>query len=182
MLLQPLTPVKRHEPTWIHTSALLVEEARVIGGSCVFVVSVAVQPNRSQLAWAGARSSGRSASARKHPPVGVVTPWGLGDLEIMHLLLTLLFATLVTVPIAAMICRIRIARTKRISYGTLLMSACALPFALVLYVTCFEPGIWLSLHGKVTPDYFLMMLGYLAAYCVLPSLGVAVYYQRRTKM
>jgi len=88
---------------------------------------------------------------------------------------------LATIPVAGMICRIRIARKKPISYGTLILSACSIPLIVALISTCIQPDIWWSRDHKMTPEIYLAMLGYLAAMCVLPALGVVVYYQRRSK-
>jgi hypothetical protein len=99
----------------------------------------------------------------------------------MGIILSYLLPMLATIPVAGMICRIRVARKKPISYGTLLMSACAIPFIVALIATCIQPDIWWSREHKMTPEIVLTMLGYMAAMCVLPALGVVVYYQRRSK-
>ena len=102
-------------------------------------------------------------------------------MKIMSTILSFLLPMLATIPVAGMICRIRIARKKPISYGTLLLSACSLPLLIAFIATCIQPDIWWSREHKMTPEIFLTMLGYLAATCVLPALGVVVYYQRRSK-
>jgi hypothetical protein len=99
----------------------------------------------------------------------------------MGIILSFLLPMLATIPLAAMICRIRIARKKPISYGTLIMSACCIPLLIAFIATCIQPDIWWSREHKMTPEIFLTMLGYIAAICVLPALGVVVYYQRQTK-
>ncbi|MGO8743640.1 MAG: hypothetical protein ACLQUR_14745 [Limisphaerales bacterium] len=88
---------------------------------------------------------------------------------------------LATIPVAGMICRIRIASKKPISYGTLLMSACSIPLLVAFIATCVQPDIWRSREHKMTPEMFLTMLGCMTAMCVLPALGVVVYYQKRSK-
>lgn len=98
----------------------------------------------------------------------------------MDIILCFLLPMLATIPMAGMICRIRIARKKPISYGTLLISACSIPLLIAFIAACVQPDIWWS-RDKMTPEIFLSTLGYLVAMCVLPALGVVVYYQRRSK-
>jgi len=104
-----------------------------------------------------------------------------GHLKIMGVILFFLFPMLGTIPVAGMVCRIRIARKKPISYGTLLLSACSVPLIIAFIATCIQPDIWWSREHKMTPEIVLTMLGYLSAMCVLPALGVAVYYRRQSK-
>jgi hypothetical protein len=113
--------------------------------------------------------------------VAVAELGSLGHLKIMGIILSFLLPMLATIPLAGMICRIRIARKKPISYGTLFLSACSVPLLIAFIATCIQPDIWWSREHKMTPEIFLTMLGFIAAMCVLPALGVVVYYQRRSK-
>ncbi len=99
----------------------------------------------------------------------------------MGIILCFLFPMLATIPVAGMICRIRLARKKRISYGTLFISACCIPLLIAFIATCIQPDIWWSYEHKSSPEDYFMMLVFIAAMCVLPALFVVVYYQRRSK-
>ena len=88
---------------------------------------------------------------------------------------------LATVLVTAWLCRYRISRNKRVSYGTMLAGACCFPFLLGVLTTCIEPDIWWSREHKMTPGIVLKVLGSLAGVAILPSLGVVAYYQRLVK-
>jgi hypothetical protein len=98
----------------------------------------------------------------------------------MGIVLFFLLPMLATIPVAGMICRIRVAHQKRVSYGTMFASACCVPLVLALAVSCISPDIW-SREGKNVPELWLVMLAFLVAMCVLPALFVVLYYQRRSK-
>lgn len=86
-----------------------------------------------------------------------------------------------TVPIAVLICRYRVARRRRISYGTMLAAAACIPLFLAVIATCLQPDIWWTREDKNVPDVWPVMLFFMAAMCLLPSLFVVVYYQRRSR-
>jgi O-antigen/teichoic acid export membrane protein len=86
-----------------------------------------------------------------------------------------------TIPVTMFLCRRRLARQKRISYGTMFASALCVPFAMAFIATCFEPDIWFTREHKNDPSVWPVMLFFMVAMCVLPALGVVVYYQRRKK-
>ena len=98
----------------------------------------------------------------------------------MSTILSSLLLMLGTIPVAGMICRIRIARKKPISFGTLVVSACAVPLLSALIATGLQLAPGLNEH-KMTPQILLTMLGFMAVVCVLPAGGVVVYYHRRSK-
>ena len=79
------------------------------------------------------------------------------------------------------LCRYRVSRNKRVSYGTVLAGACIIPLLMAVVATCFEPDMWWSREHKMTPEIVLAILGFMAGICVLPSLGVVVYYRRQIK-
>jgi len=91
------------------------------------------------------------------------------------------FPILAAIPLTALLCRYRTSRKKRISYGTLLAGACSIPFVLFLFFTAvvlLEPR---DPKGAPSPILFLELFGFVACLCVLPALGVVIYYQRRSR-
>jgi hypothetical protein len=96
-------------------------------------------------------------------------------------LLILAVPVLATIPITIFLCRYRISHQKRVSYGTMFASASCIPLLLAIVVTCTEPDVWWSYEHKSSPQDFFVMLVFLMLLCVLPALGVVVYYQRRKK-
>jgi Ca2+/H+ antiporter len=47
-----------------------------------------------------------------------------------------------TIPVAAFICRYRVARKRGVSYGTMLTAASCIPCLLAAIATCFDPEMW----------------------------------------
>ncbi len=86
-----------------------------------------------------------------------------------------------TIPVAALLCRYRLARKRQISYGTMFTAASVIPLVLAQGATCIEPSMWWSREHKSPPEIFVVLLLFMAAMCVLPALCVVVYYQRRKK-
>jgi len=107
----------------------------------------------------------------------------LSTLDHMNLnfyLIVFVFPMLATIPVTALLCRYRTAHKKPVSYGTTFAGACIIPLLLFLFFTA---AILLSSNdGKApTPLLFLQLFGFVACVCVLPALGVVMYYQRRSK-
>ena len=103
------------------------------------------------------------------------------EANVMALLLYFGSAMALTVPLTAFLCRYRIVRRRRISYGTMLLGAIAGSVIVFLGVggwEIFTPDYWTGNH-KSPPSFALVFLGYTTAFCVLPALGVAVFYERR---
>ncbi|MGB7767309.1 MAG: hypothetical protein WBN22_00445 [Verrucomicrobiia bacterium] len=105
---------------------------------------------------------------------------------IIQLLIGFVVPMLVTVVVTALFCRYRIARKKRVSYGTLFICPIIATAGVLLCLSvCFDGwrvftrGYWTE--GKGGLEMILVVFGIIAAFCVLPALGVAVYYQRRSK-
>jgi MFS family permease len=105
------------------------------------------------------------------------------SVEIENLIISLsvcfVLPMLATIPATIFLCRRRISRNKQISYGTLLAGAAIAPLVLAIIATCMEPDIWWSYEHKSAPEDFLVMFGFIAAMCILPALGVVVYYQKK---
>ncbi len=104
-----------------------------------------------------------------------------GVVQIIGILSVCGIPVVATILATAWLCRYRLSRNKGISYGTMLAGACAIPLLVAVVATCFQPDIWWSREHKMTPEIVITMLGFMAAICVLPALGVVVCYQRRRK-
>jgi len=103
---------------------------------------------------------------------------------IMELLIDMLpyiIVMLAAIPPTALLCRYRIARKKGVSYGTMFAGTLCVPLVFAVIMTCEQPDVWWSRAHKCTPVDLLLGLGFMAAMCVLPALGVVLYYQRRNK-
>ena len=105
------------------------------------------------------------------------------------LLMTIVVLMLLTIPVTALLCRYRIARGKRVSYGTMFAGACIMMLIFLIGISmgqCFTLDFWMNHHGqgKEDPEWpipFLRLLGFITAICTLPALGVVAYYQKRGK-
>ncbi len=93
---------------------------------------------------------------------------------------------LVTIPVTALLCRYRLARQKQVSYGTMfagpVISTTALFIAWGIHRSgwsFFTLGAWTGSRGALVP--FLVGVGFLSVLCVVPALGVVIYYQRQRK-
>jgi hypothetical protein len=84
-----------------------------------------------------------------------------------------------TIPATALLCRHRTSRNKRVSYGTVFAGASCIPLVLAIVATCTEPDVWWSHGHKSSPHDFVVVLVVLMLLCVLPALGVVLYYQRK---
>jgi hypothetical protein len=101
---------------------------------------------------------------------------------------TLYFAGTIlgTLVVSILLCRYRAARRKRISFGTVLASAVIANVAIFMSLGFYEEGwhiftrdAWTG--GKGGLEAALVVLGVITIMCILPALGVAVYYDRRSK-
>jgi RsiW-degrading membrane proteinase PrsW (M82 family) len=86
-----------------------------------------------------------------------------------------------TIPVTALLCRLRVRSGKAVSYGSMFSGPSIVIAALAVVLTCIQPDIWWSREHKSSPEEFLVVLLFLGAMCILPSLFVVVYYQRRAK-
>jgi hypothetical protein len=93
---------------------------------------------------------------------------------------------LATVTVALLVCRYRSARQKRISWGTVFMSSLAANASVFFGLGIYEEGwdtftleAWSG--GKGGLAGLFVVLGVITVLCLLPALGVAIYYQRRSK-
>src|SRR5437773_9647819 len=93
---------------------------------------------------------------------------------------------LATVVVAVLLCHYRTARQQRISYGTLIASSVIANASVFLGMGIYEEGwriftrdAWTG--GKGGLSGVLVVWAIITIFCLLPALGVAVYYQRRSK-
>ena len=91
----------------------------------------------------------------------------------------------VTVPVAALLCSVRVSRKLSVSFGTVMLSAFVVTFLWLGFVTNWEiytVGFWHGYSPK-PPDRPLMLkvIAFTLVTCVLPALGIVHIYQRRSK-
>jgi hypothetical protein len=106
------------------------------------------------------------------------------------------FIAMIAVPFTATVCRWRIARTKRVSWGTILVGACIAALLGIVWLPVFIAGkdaftheFWASFTQEfgfraktVNPVwFFFVMWGLNLLACILPAAGVVAYYQARCK-
>jgi hypothetical protein len=90
-----------------------------------------------------------------------------------------------TIPVTFLLCRLLIARKRRLSFGTVLFSALVVTLISLGFLTegeIYTVGYWNGSQAK-PPDRELMLkvVGFMILTCALPALGVVHYYQRRTR-
>jgi cytochrome c biogenesis protein CcdA len=83
--------------------------------------------------------------------------------------------------VAALICRYRIAKKRRVSAGTVFVGAVSLPLVYLILGTLFESGFWSTRDKGPGAFVILVFFGLITAICFLPAGGVVLYYQRRSK-
>jgi hypothetical protein len=97
---------------------------------------------------------------------------------------------MITIPVTAVLCRYRISRKKRVSYGTVFLGvfiAAFLWFAFVSDGDCFSPGFLASITSRVwtrVGDGRVLLLKFVAfnaVASVLSAMGAVHYYQKRSK-
>ena len=99
----------------------------------------------------------------------------------------LVIAELMTVPFTALICRWRLRRKKPLSYGTVVGGAfCAAVFFVLSSSLYFNGWDTFTIDGWMDDKFFgrgavFTVLGFITIFCVLPALGVVLYYQKRSK-
>jgi hypothetical protein len=97
----------------------------------------------------------------------------------MELLAFFAIPALLTLPITAALCRFRIARSRRVSVGTLFAGACSTPLIAVAVGTWLDPGLWSTRNKGLGLGGVLMLIALLVVACALPAGLVVRYYQRR---
>src|ERR1043166_1497442 len=90
-----------------------------------------------------------------------------------------------TIPVAVLLCRLRVARKRRISFGTVALSAFVATFLWLAFVTqgdIYTIRFWQGSIPK-PPDRVLMlkMIAFMLITCALPAIGVVHHYQRGSK-
>jgi cellobiose-specific phosphotransferase system component IIC len=89
-----------------------------------------------------------------------------------------------TFPVAAALCRFRLARRLRVSYGTAMASAfiIALAYFVLLFPNTYSYNSHHDAQHKWDPDWFPSLLRYsafVAVICFVPALAVVSCYRRR---
>ena len=90
-----------------------------------------------------------------------------------------------TIPVTFLLCRLLIARKRRVSFGTVLFSAFAVTLISLGFLTqgdIYTVSFWNGSRAK-PPDreMVLKVVAFMILTCALPALGVVHYYQRRIK-
>jgi uncharacterized membrane protein len=103
----------------------------------------------------------------------------------MEKIITFAVPMVVTIPVTVLLCRLLIARKRRISIGTVLFSAFVVTFLWLGFTTngdIYTIGFWHGVRAK-PPDRELMLkvVAFMILTCTLPALGVVHHYQRCTK-
>ncbi len=108
----------------------------------------------------------------------------LNQMEMQDLLVTVVFPTMGTLPVAAILCRFRVAHSKPVSYGTVMGAVGLVAIAWLIVVThgeCFTSEFWGPWRPKRTVwTQWIGIVGFVASICVLPALGVVAYYRKRS--
>lgn len=93
---------------------------------------------------------------------------------------------LATLMVAILLCHYRAVRQKRISWGTVFSSSIIANAIAFFGMGIYEEGwhsfsreAWTGGKGGLGQVLFVLML--IIIFCLLPALGVAIYYQRRSK-
>ncbi len=93
---------------------------------------------------------------------------------------------LATLIVAVLLCRYHMNHQRRVSWGTVVASSVIANAAVFIGMELYEEGWNLFTREAWTEPKggwigIVIVLGVISVLCVLPALGVAVYYQRRSK-
>jgi hypothetical protein len=103
----------------------------------------------------------------------------------MEKIVTFAVPMAVTIPFTFLLCRLLIARKRRISFGTVWFSAFVVTFLWLGFMTngdIYTVGFWHGVKAKpLDRALMLKVVAFMILTCTLPALGVAHYYQKRTK-
>jgi hypothetical protein len=99
------------------------------------------------------------------------------------LILTVILMT-ITVPVTAAICRFRVSRSLRVSYGTVIAGAAivALVWLACVFPSAFSYNSHHDAQHKWDPNWLsslLRLTEFIAVICLIPALAVVTYYQNR---
>ena len=109
---------------------------------------------------------------------------------IMGLIVFSLVPAVITIPVTAMLCRVRMARKRRVAYGTMFLAVfIVILFWLVLASggNCFSLKFWSALNSPVWTRsganiiLLLKSIAFGAAISLLPAFGVVHYYQKKSE-
>ena len=93
---------------------------------------------------------------------------------------------LATLAVAVVVCRYLASHGKQVSWGAVLASSIIANVGVFLGFGFYEEGLHLFtseawVGGKGGLGEVFIVVGVLTAFCILPALGVAVYFQRRAQ-
>ena len=116
------------------------------------------------------------------------------DTFAIELILLSLVPAVITVPVTAFLCRVRLAHKHRVAYGTLLLGVFITTFCYLVIISggaCFSPHYWDMIISTINRTHwtrggdgqilFLKSVAFSAAISLLPAFGVVHYYQKRIK-
>jgi uncharacterized BrkB/YihY/UPF0761 family membrane protein len=108
------------------------------------------------------------------------------SLESKDPIVAFLAPILATIPVTTLICRYRVAREKKVAYGTMFIGIFIVTIIWLILASegkCFTGDFWAPARpkgGSPGPISILMLLGFVATISALPAFGVVAYYQRRS--
>jgi hypothetical protein len=116
------------------------------------------------------------------------------DTYAKELILFSLVPAVITIPVTAFLCRVRVAHKHRVAYGTMLLGVFIVMFCwLVIFSggACLSPDYWNSIISTINRTHWtrsgdarvldLKSFAFSAAISLLPAFGVVHYYQKRSK-
>jgi len=93
----------------------------------------------------------------------------------------------ITILVTAVLCRIRIAQKRKVSYGTMILGITIVAIFLLVFVSrgdCFSLSFWASLHVSTWTRIgsarvlILRLVALTTVASILPAFGVVHYYQK----
>ena len=105
--------------------------------------------------------------------------------HVMEKIIAFAIPMVMTIPFTFLLCRLLIALKRRVSFGTVLVSAFVVTLISLGFLTqgdIYTVGFWNGSRAK-PPDreFMLKVVAFMILTCALPALGVVHYFQRQTK-
>jgi O-antigen ligase len=89
---------------------------------------------------------------------------------------------LMTFVVTVVLCRIQVARKKRVSVGTMFAGALSVPLIAIILATCFDPvGFWSTRDKGPGTRGILGLAAFITILCALPAGVVVAFYRKRSK-
>lgn len=108
----------------------------------------------------------------------------------MGLIVFSLVPAVITIPVTAILCRIRMAHKHRVAYGTMLLAVFIVILSWLVFASggdCFSLNFWAALNSPVwtrSRENIILLLKsitFSAAISLLPAFGVVHYYQKKER-